>query len=159
LKTILVDGYLDTIGESLTQIKPNSEFAPYTTYRYLSFTDDDGRQVTVEKVRVWVDVARLLSPGTHGTFVFTKAFGQTELHGIRLADKEGVSEFIDSGLAKVYIRLLGLLVVGLILSFVFIGIPIALIAIYGMVRMPGWRKTLVKHMKQAGFQLTPAIRL
>lgn len=166
MRVVTIHGTLNTIGESISKVKKEKpfgrsgpDFEPYTTYRYLSFTTDDGDQVMVEKVKIWIDVARILRAGGHGSFVLTKAFFEWELHAARVDGVEATSEFIDQGLAKNYRSLIFGLLIFLALSVVLIGIPFVLLILYAMIRMPGWRRQVVDAARAAGFQLKKTIRL
>ncbi|MEO8627347.1 MAG: hypothetical protein ABI612_04505 [Betaproteobacteria bacterium] len=132
----------------------------HKTYDYISLQDRSGKDVIARKVRVRDAVDRLIAPGAEGTFIFAKAlFNQTELHVIRVGDREAYSSWLTTGLWKAYLGFGAMLVIGLALSFVYIGIPFVILCIWGMVMLPLWKAKLLQAARSEGFKLTSVQRI
>ncbi|MEZ4791555.1 MAG: hypothetical protein R2811_16270 [Flavobacteriales bacterium] len=123
-------------------------------YHHLTFQEVGGGELIARNVRVWGDVDRLLQVGSQGTFVIGKdIFAPNELHAIRIGEHEAFNPYIKKGLAKAYAIMGVMLILGLALSFILIGIPIALMAIYRMIQVPRMRRKLQDTLRAEGFKM------
>lgn len=156
MKTHTIEGELRVLGEYISSSQGDN--VTKKRYSYLEFLGDDGNVALVKKVNVPLDVDRILTPGSKGTFLVSKSFfpSSTDLWAARIGDEEAVNEFVNGG-AKQYIQVYFLLIlvviVGALLSFLLIGIPILLAALWAMIRWPMWMKNLRIKAKQAGFSM------
>ena len=148
MRVTTIDGRIEVLGESWKQQ------GRVKTYDYISFQDRDGQDIVARKVRVWDEVDRILSPGARGVFVIGKVIGANELHAVKVGDREAFSEWLQGGLGKIYALLVFLLVFGLLLSWLLIGIPLVILAIWGLFGLSPWRKQLIAAARAAGFKMT-----
>lgn len=154
MKINVISGTIETLGESV------KDQSGVKTYDYISLRNDDGQDTLARKVRVWDDVDRMLVPGASGTFVFSKLlFLPNELHAVRIGDREAYSEWLQSGLGKVYVQFTVILIIGLLLSFFLIGIPLVILAVVAIVMMPKWKADLIARAKESGFAFKSVKRI
>ncbi len=145
----IVQGEIETLGES------SKEENMVKTYDYISFRDVTGQDIVVKKVKVWNEVDRILVPGVAGTFVIAKFVGVgNELHAAKVADREVLSDWLQGGsMTKMYAILFVVLLLGIFTSFIVVGIPLVVLAIWGLFGLPRWRKHLQEAARRAGFKL------
>ena len=124
------------------------------TYDYISIRDDSGQDVMARKVGVPDSVDRLLNAGSHGTYIFGKiALTGNALHAVRTQGGEAFSDWLQGKMAKDYRGLSLILILGLLLSFIYIGIPLVIYIVYVMVKLPSWKRLVIETAKANGFQL------
>jgi hypothetical protein len=153
-KITTVKGFLTAYGESTLDQRSGNK-----RYSYISITDEDGDEVYIKKVTVPQDVDRLITTGDNVTIVVAKNIFGREIHSARVGTREAHSKFIEGNWGVIYAACIGLLICGLVLSFIIIGIPIVLIAIYAMVTLPGTRRKIIAAAKAEGMTMKKAKRI
>lgn len=156
LKTHIIEGELRVLGDYIASSQGDN--VTKKRYSYLEFVAEDGNVTLVKKVNVPLDVDRILSPGSKGAFLVSKSFfpSSTDLWAARIDDEEAVNEFVAGGTKQyiqVYFFLSLMVIVGSVLSFILVGIPILLVALWAMIRWPMWMKNLRAKARQAGFSM------
>lgn len=142
-----VKGTIDVLGVS------NVSSREFTIYDYISIITEDQGDVMVRRVKVWNEVDRLLNTGSFGTFIFMKVpLGGNELHAIKIDDREAFSRWLVSGLGGIYFFLVIGLILGVLTSVFLIGIPLAIVCIWGLIMFPSWKRQLRDVAEQNGFK-------
>ena len=160
MKNYVVDGTIEVLGDYVATGRKNKS-VEMKKYAYIQFREADGGEVLVKNVEVPIDVDRILEPGAMGKFLISKSTfpPARSLLAAKVGDREAVNGYVLGGATSyvgAYLQFLVLLIPCLFLSLIFIGIPLALMVVWMMIRYPSWMADLRKVARNAGFHLKRA---
>ncbi|MCI4643510.1 MAG: hypothetical protein MRY64_01875 [Hyphomonadaceae bacterium] len=160
MKNHVVDGTIEVLGDYLATGRQDKS-VEMKKYAYIQFRETGGDEVLVKNVTVPVDVDRILEPGATGLFLISKSTfpPSRSLLAAKVGDREAVNEYVLGGAGSyvgAYLQFLVLLIPCILLSFIMIGIPMAMIVIWMMIRYPAWMANLRNVAMNAGFNLKRA---
>ncbi len=118
---------METIHGTVEVLGDSESSSGGRQYSYIRFLKSDGSVSMIDKTIVGNGVDSYLRPGAHGRFLLFRKFGR----GFLIAYQSEERTIDDTGIFKKEIRKMILLsislfIVGLVLSVIIIGIPIAL---------------------------------
>ena len=157
MKNHVIDGTIEVLGDYIATGRKNKS-VEMKKYAYIQFSETNGDELLVKNVEVPVDVDRILEPGATGKFLISKSTfpPSRSLLAAKVGGREAVNEYVLGGVGSyigAYLQFLVLLIPCILLSFLMIGIPLALMVIWMMFRYPAWMADLRKVAKNAGFNL------
>jgi hypothetical protein len=160
MKNYVVDGTIEVLGDYVATGRKNKS-VEMKKYAYIQFSERNGDEILVKNVEVPVDVDRILEPGASGKFLVSKSLfpPSRSLLAAKVGHREAVNDYVLGGVGSyvgAYLQFLVLLIPCLFLSFIMIGIPLALAVIWMMIRYPAWMANLRKVARDAGFHLKRA---
>lgn len=148
MKVTTIQGSIETLGE-WSKVSGERKM-----YDYISFRTTTGEEVLAQKVRVPDDVARILALGATGTSVISNVLFHKEIHAAKVGDREAMVEWLQGGMWNLCPYCIFLLLLGLLLYFVLIEIPLVVPVVLVMISFPFWRANMLESAPVSGSRYT-----
>ncbi len=142
MKIISIKGVISDMGAY------GDKFNGIRIFSSANFRDEGNNETKLTQLKVPKQIAEeVMKVGTRGVFLFTN----NKFLGAKVGEREYHSDFLRGNLTTTYVVLGILLLVGLLSATMLIGIPIAILAVWGLIKAPKWRNEAVLVARNAGF--------
>lgn len=156
MKLNIIKGTIKTLGGISLEAITSGAISD-GAYSDIVFQDEEGREIVAKKVHAPARVNRLLQEGKTGTFIIGKVhpiFGVNKVFAARVDGKE--ADDLDVGMSyylRQYVLYFSGLFLGLLFSFLLLGIPVFLYCLFMIITLPLSIAKIRKAALNSGFKL------